>query len=1108
MPMEIVCGRSKSGKSKYIYDKISSLVAEGKEVMLIVPEQFSHVAEKRLLNEVDTIRDGFVEVFSFAHLATATEARLGFAHVPKVDSVGKALIIKSILNDNNFSFYRNAGHRDGFVDMVVSIIAEFKKYLITPEVIVDIIQHSDDELLRMKLSDILIMYRAYETSITNSYEDSDDSLIVLANRLKYTTLFKNKYIFFDEFSTFVPQELEVIKVLSKEAMSVCVTLCMDFSEKNTTLFMPTTDTFNKLNFNGDAKITYLTDVHFNSAELKHLESNLYAYPARKYKDACRNIDIFSLANPLSEVEICAANIKAMIRDNGYMYRDIGVVCSDIDAYSRHIERIFKVCDIEYFIDSKNDIINHHLIRFVLGILEIYTNDYSYDSIFNYLKACFINAEPGSISLLERFIRHRNVRRSTWLSDEKWARITEANFKDDYGLKKVLNSVRSKYILPLARMHERIKGRHTAAHHAHVLYEYIKELRMPDTIADYIDKFTQSGEARLAKEYEKIWEIIVSTLDEIVFLSSDTKMSPSGFYDMLVTAFSQHKVGFIPSAIDRVIVGNTERTRFGDIKVLFVLGVNEGMFPMAPKPDGILGDADKESMQCCGVSFSTTSSIAAFYSQFVAYSTFTMPSDKLFISYSKSGNDFKSLRKSYIIDRLTKIFQIEESSEFSINELLSVHSETLTRQQLCRNLINYEKGMEVSPLWKSVYDYYKQNTEFIPKLQRFKNSDNIVNSLSDKNLKKLIPILSYTSVSKIERYMACKYAYFIDYVLKVEPIKEKSFDALDVGNITHMVLEKISKEFGKSRYTLEKLCDEDVMNRIEEHIDDYLIDYKNISDEISPRDEYAIRRLKNSIFLCFKAVKKQILDSDFEPLGYEIEFNDCSELGDIKIQTDDGRSVNLTGKIDRADICTVNNNSYIRVIDYKTGSKDFKLDEVFYGLSVQLMVYLNKLVSADSNFHHGGALYFHVSDLSIHSKGRMSPDDIEKATQSELKLKGIVPYEDVVLNAYDEKISKSLRHGSSKNKRVTEEDFKTIDAFLVQKLGCICGDMLRGNFGIEPYKKNNFTPCEYCKYLSVCRFDASNSGNDYVRYKSIAVYNDVIKEMEAMLNVDEKPTNSD
>jgi len=1110
MPIEIVCGRSKSGKSKYIYDKIASLSLSGCEVMLIVPEQFSHAAEKRLLARVEAIRDNSVEVFSFEHLATATEKRMGYPPSSKVNPVGKALIIRDILKKNNFSFYKTASDKNGFVDLIAAAFSEFKKYMITPEMLLNVSKDIDDELIKMKLADLYTMYSKYETKILNVYTDSDDSLSILAKRLKESDIYRNKHIFFDGFSTFVPQELDVISALESQCKEVVMTICLDKSETNSTLFMPTLDTINKIKsyIKTPLKTTVLSKTYFKSDSIAHLEKYLYTFPSTLYDKKCEDIKVFSLSNPLSEVETCASLIKALVRENGYMYRDIGVICSDMDVYARHIERVFDYCDIEYFLDSKNDIINHHLIRFVLGLLEIYINDYSYDSIFCYLKACFVGADPSDIALLERFIQKSNIRRSTWLSDEKWDSILRANYRDDSITQDSLNNIRKKYILPLAKMHESIKGRHSVEHDAKILYEYILKLNMPHTIAEYIEKFTSEGETRLSKEYEKIWEIIIKTLDEIVHLCGKESVSPNTFYELLLTAFSQHKVGFIPSSVDRVLIGNTERTRFDGIKALFVLGANEGVFPVAPKNDGVLGDMDKESMKQCGVEFSTTSSVSAYYSQFCAYTAFTMPSDKLFISYSKADNDFKTLRKSYIIDRICKIFSIKEISESSLDDIFRIHSFAQCKEFLCDNVSKYLRGTDVDPVWKSVYEYYKSNSCFIPRLNEFLNSDNISSRLSEKNLKLLIPILSYTSVSKIERYMACRYAYFIDYIMRIEQVKENTVDALDIGNITHMALEKLSKEFGFSRESFENATDKDILSRIDSLISEYIDGLSYINDDLSERDKYTIKRLKNSIFLCFMAVRNQILNSDFEPMGYEIEFSDSSAVGPIEIKTDDGRKVKLTGKIDRADICRIGDENYIRVIDYKTGSKEFKLDEVFYGLSVQLMVYLNKLVSLDYSNRYGGAFYFPVSDVSVESKGKMSGDDALDKIQSAIKLKGIVPYEENILDAYNDYLSSSLRRGTGTKKRVTLDKFKTIDDYLNKKLGNICTDILSGNFDIAPYKKSDFSPCQYCNYSSVCRFDPSDKCNDYRRYKSISSYEDVIKEMEGTLNVDEESTNSD
>ena len=1101
MSVEIICGRSKSGKSKYIYDKIVALSKQGEEVILIVPEQFSHIAEKKLLLSVDAIVDNKLEVFSFAHLAASARKLLGLAEASYITPVSKALVARKVIEEANLSFYGKAAAKQGFASLAVSTIEEMKKYMIYPDDLNNIAMSTDNEILRMKLSDIQNLYRLYDEKMSEIYADCRDNLEILAQLLRESGVFRNKYIFFDEFDSFVPQEIDVIASLASSCKGVGISLCIDRNEKNSTLFMPANDTLKKLVKNIKEKFVYtFTDKgSFSSNELSHLEKNLFGFPSRAYDGKSEDIRIYSMNTPLSEAEMCAANIRELTRQ-GYSYRDIGVICSDIEAYRNHIERVFDRSGIEYFTDAKNDIINHHLIRFVLGILEIYLEEYSYESVFGFLKASFVDAGYGEISFLESFIKKTRIRRKGWLEDDRWNSILEANYPGNDSLKESLSEIRRKYILPLAAMHEEIKGRNTVKSNALVLYRYIESIGMPETIRAYINKFTESGETRLAKEYEKLWEIIVDTLDELVIVSGKDKVSPAIFYELLVTAFSQHKVGFIPLAIDRVTVGNTERTRLDGIKVLFVLGANETVFPVAPKIDGILGDADKESMLVCGKEFSTTSSAAAYYSQYCSYKVLTMPSEKLIISYCRLGNDFKTQRKSYIVDRVAKMFSIKEHTEENDFATFKLHSPDVAGEFLCETLAKGTANNESEGIWKAVYDYFLENTDFISIAENYRDCDNIFRSVSENNLKELVPMLSHTSVSKVERYMACKYAYFIDYVLHLQTPKDEAVDALDIGNISHKALEIISREFASDREKLISADEDAVLNRICEVIDREYAKFNSMTEDVSARDEYTIKRLVNSVYLCYKIVRKQILNSRFEPLGYEIEFSENSPMGPIELKTGDGRDVILTGKIDRADVYRTEDAAYVRVIDYKTGSKEFKLDEVFYGLNVQLMVYLNKLVSVDGKNDYGGALYFPVSDLVSEVDVRLEEDEAYAKLEEKLKLKGLIPWDEKLLGGYDEKLASSLSR-SQKAKRVSLEGFETIDKYLRKKLGDICGDILNGDFEISPYLKNGFSPCKYCKYGAICRFDSEDINSKCRMYKSMTNYDEILGEMEAVTNVD-------
>ena len=410
------------------------------------------------------------------------------------------------------------------------------------------------------------------------------------------------------------------------------------------------------------------------------------------------------------------------------------------------------------------------------------------------------------------------------------------------------------------------------------------------------------------------------------------------------------------------------------------------------------------------------------------------------------------------------------------------------------MASFINGDDVLPIWKNVYNYYNENTSFLSLAERFEKSDNIAHRLSEKNLSSLIGILSHTSVSKIQRYTACHYAYFMDYILKVNKPKDEVVDSIDIGNVSHGILEMLCKEISASGTPFKDVDDDKIAKRIDEMLGEYIENMSSLSDDFSKRDRFIIERLKGSILLCFKAVKKHISESKFEPLGYEMEFSEGSDLGTIKIKTEDGKTVNITGKIDRADAYKTENGTFIRVIDYKTGNKTFRLDEVFYGLDVQLIVYMNALVNSNPSYNYGGALYFLISDPVIKEDKHISEDKVKELLDSALEFKGITVDDEVVRAGYDSKTN-------GINNKFDLHKFEVMDKYLKKLLGRICTDMTRGDISINPYKKGSFSPCSYCKYASVCRFDPSDKNNSYNHLEDVSKANEIFARMEEQVNVD-------
>ncbi len=1096
MSLKIVTGRSKSGKSCYIYNKIKELVDCGNEVILLVPEQYTHAAERRLLENIGSIKDNGAEVFSFMRLAAITEKRLGLSSTEKIDAAGKALIVNDILKNGGFEYFKSVCSRNGFVDLCVKTVGEFKKYMLSPQNICDSSAKTADEVLGFKLNDLSRIYAEYEEQISDKYSDSDDALTILAKRISESEIYKDKYIFLDEFSTFVPQELNVISQLNKKCKELCITLCCDTHEKNPVLFMPSRDTVSaiKNSVTSNIEITQISGSHFKSPDLEHLEKNLYKFPAEKLKSPQGDISIFSSANPCAETEQTAVRILKLVQNHGYRFCDIGVICPDIGTYGRHVERIFDAYNIPYFIDEKSDVLNHHIIRFVLSLLDVYLNEYSYESIFNYLKTAFINAEPENICILENYILKTGIRKNSWLDNDRWNTVLNSVYKDNERIKQLLNQIREKHILPLAQMHEKIKGRHSVKDDVSALYEFLNEIKLRDTLEKYISRFETDGEIRLKKEYEQIWQVIAESLKRIVLVCGSKTTNTADFRGLLYTAFSQYQIGFIPSSVDGVIVGNTERTRADGIKVLFVMGVNEGVFPVAPKPDGILSDRDKEELKNIGVDFSTTSSVAAYYSQFAAYRAFTLPREKLIISYPKAGNDFKPLRKSYIINRICSVMSVKEN-DGAINSVFEkICSPEMSREYLAEAVSKYMHTGSTDPIWKNVYSYFEAKGDFAKKLDGFANAVNIPQKINRDRLSMLTGDNEYTSVSRIQRYMACRYSYFMDYILNVTEKKDTVVDSLDIGNITHSILERLCRRIEESGMGFKGVTDEYLLSAIDEMLSEFTENFSLMSDGLSKRNIHIIKRLKGSVFICIKAIQNHIVNSMFEPLGYEMEFKEGSQLGCIEIELDNGKTVKFTGKIDRADIYRSKDGEFVRVIDYKTGNKTFKLDDVFYGLDVQLAVYLNALVKSDKNYKYGGALYFLIDDPIVSAKGKLSDEEISKKLDAALKLNGMIADDRTVIDGCDDKTA-SVRN------KYPLKSFELMNEYLNELLKNVCMDMADGDISINPYKKCGKSPCDYCKYLSVCRFDTTAENNTYNYLEPLDKAEDIWQRMEAKLNVD-------
>lgn len=1077
MAVKFVLGRSGYGKTNYITEQIIKRCANGEKSVLIVPEQYTHIAEHKLLSKVGSISPETVEVTSFKKMITRLERNQGIGEV--LSPLKKSIIISDILSYTQLEYFGEISARVGFVDVCLGLISELKKYCVSPDMLEKAGLDVHDERLKVKIGDIVKLYREYDLRIKDAGFDDDDGAFLLAESIASEGEYSGTVLFFDEFTSFIPQELAIIKELSKKADDVVITLCAD--ESDDMLFAPTLDTLEKIrrmcaevNIKIDAPVK-LTENHKHSTELRFLEANLLPYPNGKYDGDCECISLLSSANPYEEVSNVARRIVELCRDRGLRYRDIGVICSDIGTYSPYIKPLFEKHDISYFIDEKSPVLNHRIINFVLNIIDIYLNDYNSENVFSFLKSGFCNADLDSIYLLENYCKSTNMHKSTWLNDEKWDSLLDKyDFTEEQ--RKSLCSVRDNIIKPLGTFHDSIKGRHEVLHMCKSLYEYLVSIGFVNQIEEKLRLFEKEKDVIHGEEYEKIWNIIVDALDSVANILGDKKINVKNFRTLLQTSFSGYSVGFIPTSLDHVFVGNITRSKMDNIKVLFVLGANDGTFPEAISTGDLINDGDKLSLANEGVELSADSKTRAFFERFFMYMAFTTPSDMLFVSFSRSDSASATLRPSFVLSDFKRVFAdlnvesdiLEDETDFGQMDYITAQIPTL--EKMTEKITEYKNGGEISPVWLDVYDYFCKNFDFGTKLKKYYSHTNKAERINRELMKEFVSDEFYTTVSRLQRYRSCKFSYFLEYILKLKDNESFDVTPLDTGSFVHSVIEKLCRDMDSNGYGFSNVPDSYVYDKIDASIEEFIKKLTENSSYASQRKLYLIKRLRGSIFRCFSLIRSHVLNSKFEPLGYEMKF-DKENIGCIEFDLGDGKKANLTGVIDRSDVYRSDKGEYIRVIDYKTGSKTFNLTDVFYGLDIQLFVYLNALVESNDNYKYGGALYFKIDDPMYRAGNKFDEDKTESKILSELKMKGLMLGEQDILDATDSDTAAS-------SKKATYENFVNLDKHLRKIIKDLCVELSGGNIDIAPYNKQNASPCQYCGFKSICRFDVRKKGNDF------------------------------
>ena len=797
-------------------------------------------------------------------------------------------------------------------------------------------------------------------------------------------------------------------------------------------------------------------------------------------------------SPLAEMKETARRIARLVREKGCRYGEIAVITGNLEEYGSLAVQVFREAGIPYFIDEKHTVLMNPFVEYFRAALEMAVQDFSYESVFRYLRCSMSCVTREEADLLENYVLALGIRGfKRW--DEKWVRIYRGMPAESI---QELNEIRERLAEETRELALNFKGgRKTVREYCTILYEFAVKSKVQQKLKAREKKFRDQGDKAMEKEYAQIYGIVMELLDSMVEILGEEVVSRQDFRQLLETGLTQAKVALIPPSMDQVLVGDMERTRLKDIRALFFVGVNEGNIPKNTAGGGILTELDREFFQDQGIQLAPGPKELMNMQRFYLYLNMTKPRELLCLSFCQSDSQGKALGPAFLINNIRDMFpemEVEQcSEEQEAMELLELPGISL--DYLLRGLAG--EDYRENPVFQELYSWYIESPQYRTVVEGLvkaaftqKPSDQIGKAVAGILYGEISPY----SATRLERYAACAFAHFLQYGLKVTERAEYEFRAMDMGNVMHMALERFAVEVRKEGLDWAELTEEERNQLIDSCLDQVSADYGNTVLKSSARNEYMIERTRRILRRTVWALQEQLKHGDFRPEGFEVIFGG--------------------GRIDRVDIMedTEKNRVYVKVIDYKTGNTSFDLLALYHGLQLQLMIYLDGALQVeqkkypDKEIVPAGVFYYNVKDPMIQEKIHADVESVSDQMLKKLKMNGLVQADDDVSFRIDNTLSSipvSVNKDGSFSRRssvASRKQFDALGAYVRQKICDIRESILDGNAAVEPYELGKKNACTYCPYSTVCGFDRKIPGYEFHRLPSFSesdLWKKIVKEDE-------------
>ena len=1118
MSVRFLLGASGSGKSRQIYNEIiqASIKEPERNFYLIVPEQYTMEAQRELVTMHPAGGMMNIDAIGMNRLAYRVFDELGISTGQVLEDFGKSMLIKKILceQQDTLQVYGSYYDKLGFVDEMKSMMSEIFQYNIKQDTIDEIMEQiPEDSVVAGKMQDIRHIYEEFEAFAGERYIVAEQLVELLTRHVGQSKLVCGSSLYFDGFTGFTPVQLELVEKLMTCADDLTFSFTLDDRDqkyehiKDYELFYLTKTTIKKLTEAAaaagveiESPVVLPGTINYRlgeNRELFFLERNLFRSPYQKWKQPLERIHLTATGDAQDEIVFVASTIRRLVREEGYRYKDIAIVAGDLEQASHIYERVMDEYEIPVFIDANACLKANPCAETIRSVLAVLADDFSYDSVFRFLKAGMTDLTFEDIELLENYALKRGVR-----GYSRWNRAVSENYEKTSPVN--VEEIRQAFMKMLGDIRKAFADKKAVTKdYVEALYDFLLQIHMYEKLEARKNELYEENRINEGDAYGQIFEKTVRLFDKIAELLGDTKMSVKEFYEIVDTGLSDIEVGVVPPTVDRVLIGDITRSRLNHIKVLFFTSVNDGIVPKAPKKGRILSDRDRDILSGCGLELAPSDKQNSYIEQFYIYTILTKPSDHLYISYHKLSASLESMRPSYLLGRISSIFPSLQAEEY---DAASCMPDTVNRslRRILRTEEDDSEDAESRILTRILTE--KGLARELTAIYKGRTYRNVAEQLPPETIALLYGRYLHASVSKLELYARCGFAYFLKYGLRLKEREMYQVDVRNVGVILHSVMEGLFKQVRDTRNNdWENFPEDERMLMVTELVNRAAEESAGDFFEDNARNAYMLQMIERMAQTSAGMLQKHIRLGSMKPGMLEKTFDSAKdEVGSYLFELPNQIRMSINGKIDRVDVEEEDGTVYIKVIDYKSSTRKLSLEEVLNGEQLQLVTYsaiayeIEKSIYPDKDIQVAGLLYYSFDDPVIEIESSEIDTDTEQPEFSDqekldaermekMKLQGFVNESPAVIQKMDHTCNQSLpvkldKNGDIKKSEnvVSADQIRTIMELTRENIEELGSQIAEGKIAIEPYKNKSNTGCDYCEFKNICHFDVKNGGNQYRR----------------------------